>query len=195
MGEPQHSKNIPDSSMFYVRTVVKISCKSVLAFFGYVANRHKIPCKHKKGNFVSKGLSGTYQKCSRFFLIPCSTNIEHFIKKSVQVFSRNVANRQTNGQTNQQRWLHNIRHSAEVTKLHWWLVNISSGNSRQSASHYLNQRWPKSMLPYGITMAQCVDKNKLVNFVSKRPRLSTQTLSSKTYMNHLWKLYKWCLHL
>ena len=41
-----------------------------------------------------------------------------------------------------------------VTGLYWWSVNvnivISSGNDL--ASHYLSQCWPRSMLPYGITI-------------------------------------------
>ena len=35
--------------------------------------------------------------------------------------------------------------------------------SHQATSHYLNQCWPRSMLPYGITRSQWVDLNKQVH--------------------------------
>ena len=48
-----------------------------------------------------------------------------------------------------------------VTGLHWWSVNISSGNgwNRQATSHYLSQCWPRSLSPYGVTRPQWVEQN------------------------------------
>ena len=43
--------------------------------------------------------------------------------------------------------------SSSATEPHWWLVLVWS---HQSTSHFLNQCWPKSPTPYGVTRAQRV---------------------------------------
>ena len=39
---------------------------------------------------------------------------------------------------------------------YWWKVDIGSGNGLMPSTHYLSQRWPKSILPYDVTRAQRV---------------------------------------
>ena len=37
---------------------------------------------------------------------------------------------------------------------------------RQAASDYLNQYWPRSLLPYGVTRPQCVKQQQWLNYTN-----------------------------
>ena len=43
---------------------------------------------------------------------------------------------------------------------HWWEVHIDTAMawSNQATSHYLNQHWPRSIVPYSVTRPQWVKK-------------------------------------
>ena len=50
-------------------------------------------------------------------------------------------------------WAHGFvcfGHHILRSRPHAWLVNIDSGNWLMARSHYLNQCWPSSVMPYGI---------------------------------------------
>ena len=113
--DPENIKKNRHCSLLYILLVLHISWKLIYLFFCYVANRHIFPRKNRKRNHICNGLSRTSPKCSRWFLVP--TYPATFMK-SVQAFSCNMSNRQTNQQigmkTQPLPLKHNLRLSADV---------------------------------------------------------------------------------
>ena len=69
--------------------------------------------------------------------------------------------------------------------LRWMLLDLIDDKStlvqvmawcRQATSHYLNQCWPSSVLPYGITRPQWVKVRCLVIWIKKITRQNKQVL-------------------
>ena len=64
--------------------------------------------------------------------------------------------------------------SSKIT-LRWTSLDLSDNKStldqvmawcRQATSHYLNQCWPRSLPPYGVTRPQCVNWLRLVMYMN-----------------------------
>ena len=108
---PQHPENVPYCSLSYVRPSLKNSLKSIQPVSCDVVNIHVLLWKSQKnipvfkgwnGTSVFKGLNGTSWKCSRLLFIPRPTSL---IDEIGQSFFHNVANGQTNRQTNKRTML------------------------------------------------------------------------------------------
>ena len=85
----------------------------LICFFAILLTDTDSPKNEKNTSF--KGLNGTSPKFCRMYLAPCSTNLENFMK-IYSCVCRNVANRQTDKHTNQQRWNHNFCRSMGVNR-------------------------------------------------------------------------------
>ena len=123
--------NIPVFLLSQVHPLVKLSWRYVRPFPRNVANRHGLPQTSKQIS-VFKGLNGTSWKCSRLFLVPSPTFPENRMKIHSAVFP--WCCHHTDVQTNQHRWNHNPRRSAEVitVKLNAPQVNFDHFPCRSS---------------------------------------------------------------
>ena len=94
-GQPQHPQNVTNLCLSHVRSLLKISWKSVPPCSRNIANRHGFPWKYSKRNLVHKALNVTLPKFSRLSLYH-DLPILKISRKSVHPFFHNVVHRHTN---------------------------------------------------------------------------------------------------
>ena len=85
-GQPQHPQNVTNLCLSHVRSLLKISWKSVPPCSRNIANRHGFPWKYSKRNLVHKALNVTLPKFSILVLVSWPTYPEYFTKIRSPVF-------------------------------------------------------------------------------------------------------------